>query len=64
MSVALHGNIETPQLVTCERVGPTLKDNHRRLKHFNRTGNDLRITIVSADDAVLHVACLPAHIYF
>ena len=42
MSMALHGDIETPQLVTSERVGPTLKDDHRRLEHLHRTGNDLK----------------------
>jgi hypothetical protein len=49
MSVALHRHIKTPQLVTRKRVGPTLEDNHGRLKDFDCTSNDLRLMVTSAD---------------
>jgi len=60
MSVALHSHVETPQLVTSERVGSTLKNDHRGLKNFYRTGDDLWLTITSAGNVILHGACSPA----
>jgi hypothetical protein len=48
--VALHRHIETPQFVTCERVGPALEDNHGRLEDFNCTSNDLRLMVTSTDN--------------
>src|SRR5229473_7833941 len=58
MSVTLHGDIEAPKFVTCERVGPALKDDHRRLEHFHRTGNDLNYQLFPLTLLYLQTALL------